>query len=167
MLRDYFGPTVFSFSLEQAIGVSLTPYYYHPHLVPLTDEELERYALLSARIARQAGRDEAGQSKLKMLLLQRAELLNNAANKLPALSSLIEAETRPGHTLFYCAPAQLESTLRLLGWDKGWLVHRFTNEESTRERQRLLTDFASGNLHALVAMKCLDEGVDVPDTRTA
>lgn len=167
VLRDYFGPTVFSFSLEQAIGVSLTPYYYHPHLVPLTDEELERYALLSARIARQAGRDEAGQSKLKMLLLQRAELLNNAANKLPALSSLIEAETRPGHTLFYCAPAQLESTLRLLGWDKGWLVHRFTNEESTRERQRLLTDFASGNLHALVAMKCLDEGVDVPDTRTA
>ena len=27
--------------------------------------------------------------------------------------------------------------------------------------------FASGHLQALVAMKCLDEGVDVPSTRTA
>ena len=25
--------------MEKAIGFSLTPYYYYPHLVPLTDEE--------------------------------------------------------------------------------------------------------------------------------
>jgi superfamily II DNA or RNA helicase len=47
------------------------------------------------------------------------------------------------------------------------LVHRFTAEEDPPERQRLLADFATGDLHALVAMKCLDEGVDVPSTRTA
>lgn len=167
-LRVYFGETVFAFPLEKAIGVSLTPYYYHPHLVPLTDEELERYEELSAKIARLINReDEDGQQALKMLLIRRAELLNKAENKLDILSDLVDAQEIIEHTLFYCAPGQIDQVLRLLGWEKGLLIHRFTAEEGTRERQQLLTDFANGDLQALVAMKCLDEGVDVPSTRTA
>ncbi len=167
-LREYFGETVFAFPLEDAIGVSLTPYYYYPHLVPLTDEELERYEELSAKIARLVNRDdEDGQQALKMLLIRRADLLNKAENKLDVLSELVDRQDQVKHTLFYCAPGQIDDVLHLLGWEKGLLVHRFTAEEDTRERQRLLADFASGVLQALVAMKCLDEGVDVPSTRTA
>jgi len=58
ILRGYFGETVFAFPLEKAIGVSLTPYYYHPHLVQLTSEELESYEELSVKIAKLAGRDD-------------------------------------------------------------------------------------------------------------
>ncbi len=167
-LRDYFGKTVFAFPLEKAIGVSLTPYYYHPHLVPLTDDELVRYEDLSAKIARLMHRkDDEGQRALKMLLIRRAELLNKAENKLSTLSDLVDAQDHIEHTLFYCAPGQIDEALSLLGWEKGLIVRRFTAEESPRERQQLLTDFASGNLQGLVAMKCLDEGVDVPTTRTA
>jgi superfamily II DNA or RNA helicase len=167
-LRTYFGETVFAFPLEQAIGVSLTPYYYYPRLVPLTDNELERYEELSARIARLINEeDEERQRALKMLLIRRAELLNKAENKLDALSDLVEAQDVIEHALFYCAPGQIDDVLRLLGWEKGLLAHRFTAEEAPQERQQLLADFARGNLHALVAMKCLDEGVDVPSTRTA
>ena len=167
-LQAYFGETVFAFPLEKAIGVSLTPYYYYPHLVPLTGEELERYEELSAKIARLMNReDEEGQQALKMLLIRRAELLNKAENKLAVLSELVDEQDQITHTLFYCAPGQIDDVLRLLGWEKGLLVHRFTAEENARERQQLLTDFASGALQALVAMKCLDEGVDVPSTRTA
>jgi superfamily II DNA or RNA helicase len=167
-LRRYFGETVFSFPLEKAIGVSLTPYYYYPHLVQLTPEEMERYEELSAKIAQIAGRDdEAAQQSLKLLLIRRAELLNKAANKLEVLSRLIDQQKGVEHALFYCAPGQIDEVLRQLGLEKGLLVHRFTAEEGTEERQRLLTDFAKGNLQALVAMKCLDEGVDVPSTKTA
>ena len=167
-LRAYFGETVFAFPLEKAIGVSLTPYYYHPHLVPLTDEEMERYEELSAKIARLINReDEEGQQAMKMLLIRRAELLNKAENKIEFLCELVGAQDVIKHTLFYCAPGQIDEVLRLLGWEKGLLVHRFTAEEGPRERQQLLTDFANGDLQALVAMKCLDEGVDVPSTRTA
>jgi superfamily II DNA or RNA helicase len=167
-LRAYFGETVFAFPLERAIGVSLTPYYYYPHLVPLTDEEMERYEELSVKIARLINReDEEGQQALKMLLIRRAELLNKAENKLGILSELVDAQEEIEHTLFYCAPGQIDQVLPLLGWEKGLLVHRFTAEEDTRERQQLLDDFASGRLQGLVAMKCLDEGVDVPSTRTA
>jgi DNA phosphorothioation system restriction enzyme len=167
-LRGFFGETVFSFPLEKAIGTCLTPYYYHPHLVPLTDLELEGYEELSSKIARLFNRkDEQGQQALKLLLIKRAELLNKASNKLEVLSDLVSTGSGIDHTLFYCAPGQIDQVMHLLGWDKGLLVHRFTAEESTVERQQLLTDFASGDLQALVAMKCLDEGVDVPSTRTA
>jgi superfamily II DNA or RNA helicase len=167
-LRAYFGETVFSFPLEQAIGVSLTPYYYHPHIVQLTAEELETYQELSIKIAQLASRDdERAQESLKLLLMRRAELLNKAANKIVELSALINASDRIEHTLFYCAPGQIDDVQRLLGWEHGLLVQRFTAEEDTRERQQRLADFASGEIQALVAMKCLDEGVDVPSTRTA
>ena len=167
-LREYFGQTVYCFPLEKAIGISLTPYYYYPYLVPLTDSELEQYEALSARIARLVTReDDEGQWALKMLLIRRAELLNRAENKLIVLSSVLDELGKLDHALFYCAPGQIEDVLRLLGLDKGLAVHRFTAEEDTKKRQELLADFASGELQGLVAMKCLDEGVDVPTTQTA
>lgn len=167
-LREYFGETVFAFPLEKAIGVSLTPYYYYPHLVPLTDEELEQYQELSTKIARLANsKNEKAQQALEMLLIRRARLMNNAENKLATLAELVDSQDQIDHTLFYCASEQIDEVVHLLGWEKGLLVHRFTAEENTKERQDLLADFADGKLQALVAMKCLDEGVDVPSTRTA
>lgn len=167
-LREYFGETVFALTLEQAIGVSLTPYYYFPRLVPLTDEELERYEELSLKIARLMARDDdENEQALKMLLFRRAELLNKAENKLDVLADLVDKQDYIEHTLFYCAPGQLEAALRLLAYDKGLRAMRFTDKEDTKTRQRLLKSFADGDLQALVAMKCLDEGVDVPGTRTA
>lgn len=167
-LRNYFGETVFSFPLEKAIGVCLTPYYYFPHLVPLTDDELEQYQELSTRIARLAhSKDETKQQAFEMLLIRRAKLMNNAENKLSILSNLVDNQGKIEHTLFYCTPEQIEDVVRLLGWEKGLIVHRFTAEENTKERQELLAEFATGKMQALVAMKCLDEGVDVPSTDTA
>jgi superfamily II DNA or RNA helicase len=55
----------------------------------------------------------------------------------------------------------------MLGHELGLRVHPFTAEESTEERRSLLERFTSGSLQGLVAMKCLDEGVDVPGTQSA
>lgn len=167
-LRSYFGETVFTFPLEKAIGVSLTPYYYYPHVVTLSEEEMEAYEALSTKIARLMGRqDERGQEILEQLLVKRANLLNRAENKIDVLATLIDEQKYIEHTLFYCAPGQINDVMQLVGWEKGILAHRFTAEEGTGERQQLLGDFASGQLQALVAMKCLDEGVDVPSTHMA
>lgn len=167
-LRTYFGETVFVFSLKDAIGTCLTPYYYFPHLVDLTEDELHSYAELSERIARVFGRkDDESQERLKMLLIQRAELLNKAANKLPCLSDLVDQAKEMKHTLFYCAPGQIDEVSRMLGWEKGLLIAQFTNRESMPKRRELLGGFADGRWQALVAMHCLDEGVDVPSTKEA
>ena len=169
-LKAYFGDTVYEFSLDKAIKMGyLCPYYYHPHLVELTDEEFEAYERLTERISKLYHQVESGETSevLERLLIKRATLLNRAENKLAKLAELLTDKADSlHHTLFYCAPGRIVPVLELLT-DLGLRVAKFTAEESAAERQELLKMFASGHLQALVAMKCLDEGVDVPSTRTA
>jgi superfamily II DNA or RNA helicase len=168
-LRGYFDQTVFELTLGEAIGLSLTPYYYHPVLVELTEEEMEDYRALSIMIARMfaKGVDEDDE-KLGALLRKRSGLLNNAANKIEIISQLVDQQKPLDHALFYCAPGgQINDVMRLLGLEKRLLAHRFTAHEDTSTRRELLARFDNGDLQALVAMNCLDEGVDVPSTRTA
>ena len=169
-LKTYFGDTVYEFSLDKAIKKGyLCPYYYHPHLVELTDEEFEEYERLTERISKlyhQVEYSEASEA-LERLLIKRGMLLNRAENKLAKLAELLINKTGSlHHTLFYCAPGRIASVLELLT-NLELRITKFTAEESAGERQELLKMFASGHLQALVAMKCLDEGVDVPSTRTA
>ena len=169
-LKTYFGDTVYEFSLDKAIKMGyLCPYYYHPHLVELTDEEFEAYETLTERISKLYHQVESGElsEALERLLIKRATLLNQAENKLEKLVELLTDEVDSlHHTLFYCASGRIAPVLELLT-NLGLRVAKFTAEESAAERQELLKMFASGHLQALVAMKCLDEGVDVPSTQTA
>jgi superfamily II DNA or RNA helicase len=48
------------------------------------------------------------------------------------------------------------------------VVHQFTSKESRKERDEIKRQFANGHgYQALVAIKCLDEGVDIPSIKTA
>ena len=169
-LKTYFGDTVYEFSLNKAIKKGyLCPYYYHPHLVELTDEEFEAYEGLTERISKLYHQVESGEisDTLERLLIKRAMLLNRAENKLTKLAELLTDKTDSlHHTLFYCAPGRIIPVLDLLT-TLGLRIAKFTAEESAAERQELLKMFTSGHLQALVAMRCLDQGVDVPSTRTA
>ena len=171
-LRAYFRETVYEFPLAQAIEAGyLCSYSYLPHLVELTEGELYEYEALTAKIAKLYARkndDEVTEQLLEALLRQRTDLLNNAENKLPMLKQLVVNQSEPlYHALFYCAPGQIDEVISMLGHELGLHIHRFTAEESTEERRSLLERFASRNLQGLVAMKCLDEGVDVPGTQSA
>ena len=169
-LHDYFGDTVFEFTLAEAIAQGfLSEYYYHPHLVELTDDELEEYERLTRRIAQlfDSADSTRGDSLLEFLLRQRADILNRAENKLGRLAELVGSEEDLHHALFYCVPGQKDQVLSLLGNQFGLRVHQFTVEESTAERGRLLEEFTQGRLQGLVAIRCLDEGVDVPSTQVA
>lgn len=172
-LRRYFGDTVFQFTLSDAIrrGI-LVPYIYYPQLIELTHDEMSEYQLLSDQISRLAAilrtkPDEGLEQRLERLLMQRSRLLNSASEKLTALRSLISETPNSHHTLFYCSPEQIDEVCHIVGWEAGWRINRFTAEEPNNVRQQLLEDFDNQNIQALVAMKCLDEGVDVPNTRTA
>lgn len=186
-LLEYFGEIVFEYGLQEAIRTGhLCEYYYIPHVVELTDEEAEQYLSLSRKIARliqQHGGDLDNadlqeNDSLKFALFKRARLVGTAERKLDRLSTLIEAEDSVKHTLVYCGDGTVEGTvadrtrrhvdaaltrLRTLGIN----VERFTADESRGKRQELLADFDEEAIDALVAIRCLDEGVDVPATRTA
>lgn len=192
-LETYFaGGVVFEYGLQEAIdGGHLCEYYYVPHIVGLTPEEAEEYEAISAAIGRRlAGGDDDGLSgleddeRLQQLLFKRARLVGTAERKLEVLSDLVERSLPLKHTLVYCGDGsveqsdsttdgdsevvrQLAAVTKLLGTQLGLSVHQFTYEEDQDTRERLLADFERGDLDALVAIRCLDEGVDVPATKTA
>ena len=62
---------------------------------------------------------------------------------------------------------QLDAVVKLLDRKLGLSVNSYTAETPLAEREDLRSRFAAGSLQALVAIRCLDEGVDIPETRHA
>ena len=182
-LFEYFGPRVCEpYTLANALSDRiLTPYTYAPHIVDLSEHELEAYQVLTEKIGRAyAAADSDGDtSGLERLLIRRARLMATAEGKLPLLRTLMEPRRHDRHMLVYCGDGrvdeaesegeirQIEATTRLLGLGLGMRVAKYAAETSPERRMVLLNNFAAGNMQALVAIRCLDEGLDIPATRTA
>lgn len=187
-LNEYYGDVVFRYTLRQAIEDKvLTPYIYRPHLVELTPVEANDFIALSEQIARLMARQEGAgpvgeNTQLTALLMRRARLVGSATNKMPALRASI-ADVRPSpHTLFYCGDGTVETdgddatdehgarqveAVSMLLDREGWDVSRFTSRESRKDRDIILENFRIGIIDAMVAIRCLDEGIDVPACSTA
>ncbi|MBA3006214.1 MAG: DEAD/DEAH box helicase [Desulfocapsa sp.] len=173
----YFGPTCFEYSLDEAIGQFLTPYEYFPQLVSLSGDEVELYRELTQKIvtiAAQAEHNYEFRERLKKLLLQRSRIISSAQQKLPALLHLLrrmqeksrQQGEEPNGILVYCAPGKHKEVLQAVA-ALGLRCHEFVHEVSLSEREKLLSQFGEGEIQVLVAIKCLDEGVDVPSTKSA
>lgn len=169
LIFKFFGDTVFEFPLKDAIGKYLTPYEYYPHVVELEPDELEEYNSFTKKIARQyfsKGTSDEKKKGLDMLLVQRQRIIINARNKMMEFERILDSVNDINQCLIYCSPNQIEEVQDRLNY-RGIIQHKFTAEEDAKERKEILDSFASGNYQALVAMKCLDEGVDVPSTQMA
>jgi superfamily II DNA or RNA helicase len=167
-LFDYFGGVVFSFTIREAIAAGvLCPYVYEPVLVPLAGDELVEYSALMSQVERVATlSDAAATGELARLLARRATILNEAAGKTRAVREQL-ATAGQAWTLFYCASrTQLGAVVDLV-LESGRTVRVFTAEEDRHTRQQLLTEFADRKIAVLAAMRALDEGVDIPETREA
>jgi len=190
-LYDYFGEKCIEYSLKDAIDNDmLTPYYYHPIVVSLNEDELENYLELTTKISRNVHKDKKGKLQLndyaKILLIKRARLVAGAAEKLTKLRELMEDYRDDNQILVYCGATtmhdvdyregkppidearQIDIVSDILGNELGMRVTKFTSEENAEERERIKTDFSEGtHLQALVAIRRLDEGVNIPSIRTA
>lgn len=184
-LTSYFGGTVFDYGLEKAIeSGALCEYYYIPHIVELQDGEMEEYIQLTEKIGRlfaqqQTGEDfELGDNQsLQTALFKRARLIGTAREKLDLLVDLFRRGPDPSYSLVYCSDGStglddggerhIDATTTRLRDECGLTVERFTAREDQVERERLLSAFEAGNIPVLTSIRCLDEGVDVPATRTA
>lgn len=190
-LYHFFGEKCIEYTLERAIKEKkLTPYKYYPIVVALTDKELEIYDQLSLEIAKCCIKGKNGEKNLsekgKRLAIQRARLVAGAEEKLSALEVQIRPYLHSNHILVYCGATkglepdqdvseiseldrrQIKRVTALLGNKLGMSVARFTSEENVRERANLKIKFTEGDpLQVLIAIKCLDEGVNIPSIKTA
>jgi superfamily II DNA or RNA helicase len=177
LMAEFFeNGVIYQYTLKDAIGKYLSRYFYYPHLVYLTEDENEEYLELSEKIAKiyaVSGDRADSNDALKLLLLKRSRIINKAENKLPTLMRLVKEERQSLFNLFYCGDSiedgarQVDRVIYMLGHEIGMNVHPFTSQESKKERAELLSRFSRGDLQGLVAIRCLDEGVDVPATKTA
>ena len=174
-LIAYFGDICFSFTLEQAIGKCLTEYDYHVHFVELTDDEMNEWQDLTDQISSQAWKLQLAKQDpyLDNLLRKRRLVLETAQRKLGILENLLDDEEIRilKYTLIYATdkkPEQLEQANRILQ-NKGVLFHQLTHEEtrSREETQKILSTFQDGVLQILTAKRVLDEGVNIPQIKTA
>lgn len=181
LLLSYFGGILKpEFTLADAIAASaLVRYLYYPIFVELTPAESHAYAKLTKRIgwALQKNENLGSDSMLTPLLMQRSRLVGAAANKLSALSDLMQSRRHTTHTLFYCGDGtvetpegsqrQVNAVAKLLGAKLGYRVNTYTAETPLPQRETLREQFERGELQGLVAIRCLDEGVDIPAIRHA
>ena len=179
---DYFGKIVYTFPLARAIAEGyLTPYEYHPILVTLSPEEAQQYWDITRELARFFPSEEGGElgEGAMRLLIKRARLIGAAADKLTQLDALLSRlPAKPRRTLFYCGDGrvtdhvstddkrQIEAVAQLLGNRHNLRVRTFTYQEKTAEREDILRDLRSGFLDGVVAIRCLDEGIDLPALET-
>lgn len=179
-LFNYFGKAVIEFGLGDAINAGyLCPYKYYFHVCHMTENEYDDYEELSRLIRSEASRSEGQIGKTREQLRlegRRTDLITRVESKLGKLQELLEVQlTKSGvkHTLIYCgsrkgenAQRHIERTVELVG-RLGIKIRKFTSDETVTERREILDLFAGGDLEAIAAIKCLDEGVDIPQTRTA
>lgn len=191
MLYDFFGKKCIEYSLDRAIDEDkLTKYKYYPIPVYLTDEELEKYEQKSYEMSKCLIKGKDGKYRLnkrgEILAMERARIVAGASQKLETLREYIAPYVKDNNILVYCGATnvidekadyssideedvrQIEAVTRILGNEFGMEVAKFTSEENMETRATIKEQFQKGDrLQAIVAIKCLDEGVNIPGIRTA
>ncbi|MFR9543095.1 MAG: DEAD/DEAH box helicase family protein [Rikenellaceae bacterium] len=200
-LLSFFGAEeryTYEYSMAEAIDNDvLCRYLYYPHIVRLTESEMEAYTELSIKIAKFAtfeGEIKKGDSMLTALLLKRKRIIHKAANKKHCFKNIIkdlyEDNGTLKHTLVYVPEGNEPDEVADVFYNREDIatdiesqhlidqysaivrdvhprttVKQFTS--ASGDRDRILEEFAAGRLEVLTSMKCLDEGVDVPQSKTA
>lgn len=189
-LCDFFGEKCIEYGLERAIAEGkLTPYKYFPVLVTLNEEELLKFNELGDEIARHVIVNKSGNVKLdeygKRLAIKRSRIVAAAYNKIEALRTAITPFKENNNMLVYCGATkvenfdkdysdadteglrQIEVITKLLGLELGIKVSKFTADENIYERNAIKEHFIKNDIQAIVAIKCLDEGVNIPAIQKA
>ncbi|MDJ0364839.1 DEAD/DEAH box helicase family protein [Hymenobacter sp. H14-R3] len=187
-------PYAYSFSMERAIteGI-LCQYYYYPHVVELTPNEMVVYTEISAKLAslhNRAAKDAMAQKSYEMLLMERKRIIHKATGKLVAFERILKdvAASPSGlkYMLVYAPEGYYEEDENAAESypdvpDASRIIEYYANAvrqvsptthvakyiSESADKDHVLSSFEEGKIDVLLSMKCLDEGVDIPRTEQA
>ena len=170
-ILNYFGGVLEPrYTLADAVrdGV-LTPYFYRPEPVALSETEAAEWHQLSCRIAQlraEVGDDTLSDARIQRLLFARAAVVKRAAAKVALAVEVVKKTYRRGQRwIIYCDDtAQLgDVTAALADASHTAMPFHSAMEGDRAETLRWLERFGG----IIVAIKCLDEGVDLPSVTHA
>lgn len=186
ILERYFGNETFEFSIADALRTInpitnktfLVNYYYDLEFVELTNTEIKGYQKLSTDISklRLMKKDsEEYANRIERLLFKRANLIKNADNKYPVLREILINMKEIKDIIIFVSNEQIQYVVEMLS-ELSIPAHRLTENEGVMpenqyggltEREFIIKKFKEGYFKVLVAIKCLDEGIDIPSASTA
>lgn len=187
IIENYFGNKTFEFSIYQALHTEnpstgknyLTPYKYDPVFVHLTEEEVFSYEEATKKITkarRFKDNDEDAQKRYEMLLMARANIYKNAEKKFDALNKILDdVKDDIEDTIIFVSDEQINRVIGILS-QRNISAKKYTKDTGSRplrkyrgktERQYVIGEFTDHTVQVLVAIKCLDEGIDIPSAKRA
>lgn len=182
VLQDYFNNSSYEFGIDKALTTLnpltsktfLCPYEYYIKQVDLSDDELQEYVSLSNRISKDyfLHKNKDGKKDDHILEEKRANIIKSARNKITALRNLLFeiGLLNLKNTIIFTSPDLIDDVCDLLS-ELGIIHHKFTKDQGKKvkkefgnisERQFIIEQFKQENIKVLVAIKCLDEGIDIP-----
>ena len=176
----FFGGQVFSLPIEDALERGfLVPYYYYPIYVHATDEEESKFNKYTKTILG-CFRDGIciNPDLLVKTLRNRLRVISMAEEKQTKIRTIISSVTETDHFVVYCGDGKLyddstgeelrhiQSIKRILS-EFGYKASQFTATENMTERMELVDSFDKGEISALAAIRCLDEGINIPSIKSA
>ena len=184
LLENYFGDNHYEFTMKDALAEInpitgkhfLVDYMYLISRINLNEDEGQRYTELTEKISklyRIKDNDSEAAEAYERLLQKRAEIIKNAANKYSVLSDILDKMIKDNqleNLIIFVSPQQKSTVLEMLE-NKGVIHHQLTQEEGNAprkefggltERQYIIKLFKDKKYQVLVAIKCLDEGIDIP-----
>lgn len=186
IIEDYFGNNNFEFTISDALctinpltgKTFLVNYYYFIEFIELTEDELEEYKKLTSDITKlfnYSKKSEKYKERRENLLFKRANIIKNAQNKYDKLKEILLKIDNLEDTIIFVSPEQIDKVLQML--TEMNISHRkITQCEGTKsldiyggktERQFIIDNFKEKKYKVLVAIKCLDEGIDIPSAKNA
>ena len=189
-LEGYYGPIVASYTMKEALNQGvLTGYKYLIYPVKMNLEEGELYEQLTKSIVgllNKKNRTPDDEQKLANIVFKRSRLLDSLEDKFITLDNILKDRPVSKYTLFYCGSGasavsdyednnedtdiertkSIDRVVKILH-NRNWNVSKFTANESPKARTNILSNFKSGSIDAMAAIKVLDEGFDVPMCKEA
>ena len=176
-----------NYTMKRAIDDKiLCPYEYHPRFCLLTKNEKTKYLELTKKLSKYLD-SKTGKYKdipeVNFLLILRKHIIHKAQNKIKVFNDIITSDIGVQNVkyLFVYVPEGFEPDY----WESDQLDDSFAEENerlvksfslslgekgipqiqflgNTPDKDIILRLFANGKYKALIAMKCLDEGIDIP-----
>lgn len=179
-LMEFFGGQVFNLPIEDALEKGfLVPYNYYPIFVNATDEDENNYKKYTQMILSCFKNgiciDPEG---LNIALRGRLRCISMAEEKQVQIDYILNNVKERDHVVVYCGDGKLfdsssgeelrhiQSIKRVLSKHE-YKPSQFTAKENMMERMQLVNAFNKGEITALAAIRCLDEGINIPSIKSA
>lgn len=179
-LMNFFGGQVFNLPIEEALERKfLVPYNYYPIFVYATEDEENRFNYFTHQILSCFKNGVCVNPDLLVKALRnRLRVISMAEAKHSRIDDILNQVKEKDHFVVYCGDGHLfddatgqelrhiQSIKRKLS-KHDYRSSQFTAKENMNDRMELVDAFNKGEISALAAIRCLDEGINIPSIKSA